>query len=339
VGWAERVAPRDTRVSLRVAMGFFAAATVVTVAAPPPGDRATVALVFAVPAVLAVLCGVAARIPERLPAWTCLGLAFLGVMIAWLLDLLTDDATFGGQVVLLYPVLFAASQLPRGAAWAVAAGAVAADTALVLQVPAGPQGHAAVGYFLVTVVTVTGLLTHGAVRQEALVRALSRQASQDHLTGLANRRNLDEAAERALAGRGAGTALVLIDLDHFKAINDRYGHPAGDAVLQLVADAVSRFCRKGDVASRIGGDELALLLPDCTLETAARRAEEIVDTVRRSVLQLPDGARVTPSASVGYVHSSLLAEVELTALYAAADEALYRAKRGGRDQVAAATPR
>jgi diguanylate cyclase (GGDEF)-like protein len=110
----------------------------------------------------------------------------------------------------------------------------------------------------------------------------------------------------------------------------------GDAVLQLVASSLSRLCRKGDVACRIGGDELALLLPDCTPEVAARRAQEIVERVRRDQLRLPDGREVTTSVSVGYVHAPRSTASDLKQLYAAADDALYLAKRRGRDQAAAA---
>jgi diguanylate cyclase (GGDEF)-like protein len=339
VSWTERLAPREGTAAPRVALAFFAAAAVATILAPPSGAAPWVwVVVYTLAGGMVALSAAVALAPARWPRPTCTALAVAGLGVIVCVDLLTSDAGFTGQAVLMYPVLFAASQLRRTAAWALTGAAIAADAFLVLRlVPAGSAGGA-IGYFSITVVTLTALLAGAGDKQEQLVAALRRQAAVDHLTGLMNRRNLDEAARDALTCDGAGTALILIDLDHFKTINDRHGHPVGDGVLQAIANAIVALCRKGDVASRIGGDELALLLPDCTPEIAARRAEEIVEAVRRTPLPLPDGSHTTVSVSVGYVHAPAHTGNDLIHLYAAADDALYLAKRRGRDQAACASP-
>ena len=335
--WVHGLSPRDAKGAARVALGFCAAATAVSFVSPFEGAAWLRVLVVGLPLLLLLISALIVWIPARWPRPTTTVLAAACLGAVWLMDVLTRDAGFGGQVVLMYPVLFAASQLHRTAAWLLALTGIAADALLVLWFVPGNQAGTAVGYFTVTVVTVTALLVTAGDRQEALVGALRVQADVDHLTGLANRRNLDQTAERALTGPGEGTALILMDLDHFKAINDRHGHPVGDAVLQSVASSISGLCRKGDVACRIGGDELALLLPDCTAEVAAQRAQEIVERVRRDQLRLPDGRAVATSVSVGYVHAPRSTAGDLRQLYAAADDALYLAKRRGRDQAAAAS--
>jgi diguanylate cyclase (GGDEF)-like protein len=167
-------------------------------------------------------------------------------------------------------------------------------------------------------------------RLEALAR-------QDQLTGVANRRGFDEriATLFALARRGKhGLAVAICDVDHFKAYNDRYGHPAGDACLRRVAAALSNACqRETDFAARYGGEEFALLLPDTPAEGAVR----VVEVARRALAQ-PDAALVHEASPAGIVSFSAGVAVyseqhaDALALVARADEALYRAKQEGRDR-------
>jgi diguanylate cyclase (GGDEF)-like protein len=158
---------------------------------------------------------------------------------------------------------------------------------------------------------------------------------------------LDSAAISAVGGAAndSGTALVLMDVDHFKSINDVHGHPAGDVVLQELAALLVGLHRRGDVISRMGGDEIAILLPGCSVEAAVARAEEILLEVRTHTFDLsahtlsadPDRPTAQPvSLSTGVAHLPTHAR-DLRALYSAADAALYEAKKGGRDCVA--TPR
>jgi diguanylate cyclase (GGDEF)-like protein len=267
----------------------------------------------------------------------CLGLAVTGVLLASLLNFLTSDTTITGQAFLAFPVLWAASHLRRGAVFLVTGIAVAADALnLFLLLPAEPAVTDFVFFgALLAVMAVT--LERAGRTQERLVAALQEQATVDSLTGLVNRRVFDDALASALSEPAAGgTALVLIDVDAFKSINDSYGHPVGDDVLRHLAAVLRGQIRADDaVVSRLGGDELAVLLPGCTPEVAERRAQQLLTAVRSTPLALAGGALLSLSVSVGVAHVPTRSGA-LLGLYSAADGALYEAKRAGRGRVAVA---
>ncbi len=166
--------------------------------------------------------------------------------------------------------------------------------------------------------------------EEANAR-LAALATTDPLTGLANRRAFDEALAReaALARRGnRPVSLVLLDVDHFKAFNDAFGHPAGDAVLRRVADAVRAACRGTDLPARFGGEEFAVLLPATDLGGALALSERFRQAVAAGPWPVQS---VTVSAGVSTFGPGAEDAVRLVE---AADRALYRAKRAGRNRVA-----
>ena len=171
-------------------------------------------------------------------------------------------------------------------------------------------------------------------RQDALVAELRRQAAVDPLTGLVTRRVFDEAATSALSGAASeqGTGLILLDIDHFKQVNDQFGHPAGDSVLVQVGQLLLRGTRDGDTISRLGGDEIAVLLAGCSIDTLRRRAEQILAGVRAHHFELDGAEPIALSVSIGLAHLPTHGD-NLRALYGAADASLYVAKRAGRDQV------
>nr|WP_321170408.1 diguanylate cyclase [uncultured Roseateles sp.] len=168
-----------------------------------------------------------------------------------------------------------------------------------------------------------------------LRETLRLQSIRDPLTGLYNRRFLDETLRRELARARRGQlphALALIDIDHFKQFNDQHGHDAGDLVLQQVASALLSQVRASDVVCRFGGEEFVVLLIDMAADLAVHRAEELLDAVRR--LQLLHGGRpLGPlSASLGLAYFPQHGD-QPQRLIEAADTALYAAKRGGRDRL------
>jgi diguanylate cyclase (GGDEF)-like protein len=262
-------------------------------------------------------------------------IALLGAALCCGMNWITEDPSAGGQAFLAFPVLWAGVHLRKAAVRVVTVGALAGDAVVLFHLE--PVGNAIsdLSFFGAVLAVMAVMLTRSGETQDRLVAMLHEQATVDALTGLVNRRVLDEALTRALATptRPLGTALVLVDIDSFKSINDQHGHPVGDDALVHIAGVLRSVVRSGDaVLSRMGGDELAVLLPDCPADVAVRRAAEVLDAVRAAPLQLRDGSLLAVSVSLGVAHAPTHAEA-LEGLYAAADAALYAAKRAGRDQV------
>jgi diguanylate cyclase (GGDEF)-like protein len=267
----------------------------------------------------------------------CVGLALGGVLLATTLNSMTGDASITGQSFLAFPVLWAASHLRRGAVVLATSIAVVADALSLYRLLPVEAATTSLLFFGAVLVVMAVMLVRGNEKQERLVAALQEQARVDALTGLVNRRVFDEALAETVTGWApAGTALVLIDVDSFKTINDSHGHPVGDSALVHLARILREQVRADDaVLSRLGGDELAVLLPGCGAPAAARRAEQLGDAVRSTPLPLPDGTLLTLSISLGVAHLPQGSD-DLAALYSAADRALYEAKRAGRGRVAVA---
>ncbi len=166
-------------------------------------------------------------------------------------------------------------------------------------------------------------------------RELEHMAFHDSLTGLPNRRWFDRAvrAESSAARRrGTTTSLIVVDLDHFKVLNDTYGHPLGDDVLQGVARVLTDHVRISDTVARLGGEEFILLLPDTPLDGARALAEKLREKVAAAVFPNGEGA-VSVTASFGVAALDAGEGRDAIHSYAAADAALYRAKILGRNRV------
>jgi diguanylate cyclase (GGDEF)-like protein len=169
-------------------------------------------------------------------------------------------------------------------------------------------------------------------------RNVQRQALVDSLTGLANRRLCEAALEKEIgrADRFQGPlAVVVADIDDFKLVNDRHGHPTGDEVLREFARALQDTVRDIDLAGRWGGEEFVVGLPGTDLDGAVRLAERVRTAIEKRVVTAPNGEPVRVTASFGV--AEFTGEGGLGELLASADAALYRAKRSGKDRVATAT--
>src|SRR5437588_6819983 len=170
---------------------------------------------------------------------------------------------------------------------------------------------------------------------ERTVTAHKTAASTDPLTGMLNRRGFSEACGRVIereAKAGRPVTVMIFDIDHFKSINDRFGHPAGDEMLKLFSTVVVTNLRISDLSGRIGGEEFAALLP-CALEEGVLVAERVREAFEASNIVCEEGP-VDTTVSIGVAGGP--AGTELDVLLAAADTALYQAKRTGRNRVEAA---
>jgi two-component system cell cycle response regulator len=186
-----------------------------------------------------------------------------------------------------------------------------------------------------TVQALAQAATHTALalRNAQLLGEIERLATRDSLTGLPNRRLFDESLHREIARSqrlGTPLSLLVLDIDHFKQVNDTYGHQTGDSVLCEVASALVANTKNFDVPARYGGDEFVVLLPGCSRHDAMSVAERVRNGIAEQVGEAP----VTISAGVASAPDNAN---DAERLMAAADAALYDAKRTGRDRVEAST--
>ncbi|MFI7586381.1 GGDEF domain-containing protein [Spongisporangium articulatum] len=334
----EQIAPYDIDAARRVGaaiIAVFAVSVFVGTQAVPVPTELRISVGYVVPA---LLLGSAAllMLVRALVAPAMLLFSVLGVVLIAVLNILTHDASAGAQVAFCAPVMFAASQLKPAASLTTLVAAVAAEVTTVLTLNNSGAGYADIAYVSSSLIAIGLLLIAAGRRQYRLVQQLERRAAIDPLTGLVTRSVLDGAVTSALNTAGAvdraGTAMILIDVDHFKSVNDSFGHPIGDDALAHVAALLVAQVPTDAVVSRLGGDEFAVLLPGCDAEVATAIAEEFGEAVRRSPLRRPGQARLPLSISCGVGYSAP-GRMTLRQLYACADHSLYEAKRAGRGRV------
>jgi diguanylate cyclase (GGDEF)-like protein len=204
---------------------------------------------------------------------------------------------------------------------------------LVIHDPDRPNGSVPIlfGAAGIALAAVLGSLIWVWSREERM-RKLQREADEDPLSGLRTRRSFEQEVRAAMArSRRDGTtgALLMLDLDHFKAVNDEHGHPAGDRLIEEVADVLRRRTREGDLLGRLGGDEFAVALPSCRPEEANVVAEAIVEAIRAHEPSEPGLDSVT--ASVGVALFGVEPLMSYATLLSEADTAMYAAKDAGGD--------
>ena len=201
----------------------------------------------------------------------------------------------------------------------------------------GNSGRA-LALVIMSTLPVIGTTAFLLMCSERIHRQWQQAASTDYLTGLANRRTVAQAGARAFASaRGAGKALAIavLDVDHFKRINDRHGHDAGDLVLRHLAERLLAACREPDLAGRLGGEEFLLLWNDTDAPQATRSAQTLQDALRAQPLAMGDeGIALTVSIGIAVLDDS---QADFDELLRQADRALYAAKAAGRDRVVIAS--
>ncbi|MBO9534636.1 MAG: GGDEF domain-containing protein [Solirubrobacteraceae bacterium] len=246
----------------------------------------------------------------------------------------TFERTGGLPFFIVLPALAGAYLLPTRQSVALGVVAlVALGGALALR-PGGWDAliWAQTALVLIALTTLTRALRHG---RDLLIHDLERVASTDGLTGLANRGTFEEVAGRLIERTridGGTLALVMFDIDHFKALNDREGHAAGDAALTGFATLLSTASRPTDLVARIGGEEFVAVMPGLAVDGAQAFAGRVGELLRD---QATTGSRLTVSAGVAVFDGG---DGDVHSLLSDADRALYTAKSAGRDRVAVAEP-
>ncbi len=186
-----------------------------------------------------------------------------------------------------------------------------------------------------TITLQQGLLEKANAELQIKQRELERITRQDGLTGLFNRNTFVELTRRELdraQRQGSPTTILLLDLDHFKHVNDTWGHPAGDAVLRHVATLAATTVRSTDLVGRLGGEEFIVLLPNTTVQAARNLAEKLRQRIEASPAAW-EQATIPITTSIGLSGTTAQEKRDFDRLYSDADKALYVAKQKGRNRV------
>jgi diguanylate cyclase (GGDEF)-like protein len=174
------------------------------------------------------------------------------------------------------------------------------------------------------------------VEREQLVEQLRQASSVDYLTGILNRREFVARAQQQLAAsrrRDWSVALIVFDIDHFKSINDRFGHVVGDLALVQIAALAQQEFRTTDTLARYGGEEFVVLVADCDVESARMLADRLKESIAKAVFKTLDHERYSVTASFGLAAAPARDVSDIDTLFQSADQALYIAKAQGRNQV------
>lgn len=301
---------------------------------PHPAEMDERGYVVLAAAMIAVGLFLLLFLPTRLiPTATNVGVA-IGIVAATFATYFNGEANGGppllNEVFYLWPTLYVGYFLKRTHIYAaLALTAVSYGTAL--HAMNLPLQHAASRWVVVVLALSAGAAAAHALRLhvDALVTRLHQLARTDALTDLLNRRAFDEQLQREIARTirtGEPFALLLGDVDHFKAINDREGHAAGDRALVRVAEVLRGTARTVDTVARVGGEEFAFLLPGTDLTGALDAAERLRTAMREGPMDLTMSFGVVEAPRHGHTPDDLLR---------AADRALYTAKQAGRDRAVA----
>lgn len=270
------------------------------------------------------------RTRRRLPIWLANSIPSLAAIAICLPTTTQQPADELDPLLLTWPVAFAAAVLSARVAWATAAVAAVAF-AVLASLSRGVDGLVLWIETTASLTVVCWMVVRVQDESLRLRGALARLARTDPLTGLINRRGFDEALAREHARvrrGGAPAALLLVDVDHFKRVNDTWGHQAGDETLRLLGGLLGGAFRAADVVGRIGGEEFAVLLVGCTPPEAAERARGLCVRVRTQSRDWEHPITVSVGVATGVARAPTPAE-----LLASADAALYAAKAAGRDRV------
>jgi diguanylate cyclase (GGDEF)-like protein len=188
-------------------------------------------------------------------------------------------------------------------------------------------------FFLTLTILISAVLIVISYSGEKMRRSLEQASVKDYLTGLHNYRSFDSLFDQFVQKTDLSNemiSLILLDIDHFKRINDSYGHSAGDAILTQLSGILTTSCRRVDIVSRTGGEEFSILLPNCSHELALEIGERIRASVQKHTFDLPNHNSVSLTVSIGVSTSP---QTPIDILKIEADNAMYKAKHSGRNSV------
>jgi diguanylate cyclase (GGDEF)-like protein len=295
------------------------------------GETFSLAPGFGALAFVALLVLFGSRLPLRvIAALGPIGVALIAYALA------TTKGAGDGAVLYMWPVLWEAYFFGRRGATLIVLCVGLAHGLALTAIPGGGGNLDSWIDVMVSVTVVAGVVEVLATRNRELVWRISREARVDELTHLLNRRGFDERAQIELARarrEEASLGVVAFDLDHFKRVNDEFGHEVGDRVLVNLAKCFRSEMRETDVAARMGGEEFVALLPGADLEQARDFAERVRGRLRS--IEQPGVPVVTVSAGAG----AAVAPLGIEQLLKRADMALYAAKSRGRDRTVIDGPR
>ncbi len=283
----------------------------------------------------------------RLAFWVTTLLLFAGPWASILYERFCLTGDFVPMIYLVIPIQITALFIRFRYMQVFSALQAVALIALVLTDPYRTSYNWPSMICFVVVISLLGTITNLVLRKQydclvhsknALAQSEERMrdiAIRDPLTGLYNRRHMDEAFSRQFDKPAPHFSLLMVDVDHLKDVNDTYGHRYGDEMIQSVASILMDSIRKDDVACRYGGDEFLLILSDCTLDSAMAKARKIKSDVENLMTGSRRHAPAMPTVSIGAAQCPLNG-TDRDAMLKAVDSALYMAKQSGRNRINAA---
>ncbi len=283
----------------------------------------------------------------RTAFWGTVALMFLAPWVSVLYEYFQHSGDYVPMMYLIIPIHITAMFVKVRPLYWIAALQTVVLTLLVLSEPQKSSYNWISVICFVFIASVLSTLTSYVLRgqyerlirnRNDLVRSEQRMRDisiRDPLTGLFNRRHMDEAFMELFERSSPLFSLLMVDVDHFKDINDTYGHSCGDEIIQKVASILTTAIRKYDVACRYGGDEFLLILSDCDYENALIKAHKIKQEIENVVVDPEADIQSPLTASIGVAQCPLNGD-NRDAILKAVDDALYQAKQGGRNRVVAA---
>jgi diguanylate cyclase (GGDEF)-like protein len=304
---------------------YGAAAAINLVEGLIPGGPPLSPLPGLVSLVLVVLIlTVGLRLPPRaLAPLGPVGVGLIAVALA------TSPGPGDGAVLYVWPVLWSAYFFGRLGAISVVGCTAVAHAAVLSVLPAADGYGDRWVDVMVTVSVIAGVVHVLARKNDALLATVTAEARTDRLTGVLNRRGLEEQASRCLAQarrEGSPVAVVIVDIDYFKRVNDQWGHEVGDRVIAHLGSVLADECRETDVVARLGGEEFVVLLSQSDEASALLYTRR----VRRALAESDRPGR--PAVRISAGAAAATAPADVAPLLQSADTALYEAKRTGRDR-------